>query len=90
MDRDAAGFGWFVDPTPGDDVEFAVQLDAYSLAADQDSPAALRADLLTTVMHEFGHVLGYDHADEGLMDDLLPLGTRRTSATDEVFGGYGE
>ena len=88
--RDAAGFGWFVDPTPDDDVEFAVQLDAYSLAADQDSPAALRADLLTTVMHEFGHVLGYDHADEGLMDDLLPLGARRTAATDKVFGGYGQ
>lgn len=90
VDLDAAGYGWFVDSTPGDDLEFAVQLDAYSLAAKQDSPAADRADLLTTVMHELGHVLGYDHAEEGLMDDLLPLGARRTSAIDEVFAGYGE
>ena len=23
IDRDAAGYGWFVDPTPADDLEFA-------------------------------------------------------------------
>ncbi len=34
-------------------------------------------DLLTTVMHELGHVLGHDHDEEGMMDDTLPLGTRR-------------
>ncbi len=89
IDRDAAGYGWFVDPTPGDDEEFILD-DLGSLVARQNTAADGRADLLTTVMHEFGHTLGYDHADEGLMDDLLPLGTRRTDATDEVFAGYGE
>ena len=89
IDRDAAGFGWFVDPTPGDDEEFT--LDGLgSLVARQNTAADGRADLLTTVMHELGHVLGYNHADEGLMDDLLPLGTRRTDATDKVFAGYGQ
>jgi len=42
------------------------------------SPARGRVDLLTTVMHELGHVLGLDHAEgSGLMNALLPLSTRR-------------
>ena len=89
IDRDAARFGWFVDPTLAADEEFILD-DLGSLLARKNTTADGRADLLTTVMHELGHVLGYNHADEGLMDDLLPLGTRWTSATDEVFGGYGE
>ena len=34
-------------------------------------------DLLTVVLHELGHVLGHDHTDRGVMQGLLPLGTRR-------------
>ncbi len=88
IDRDAARFGWFVDPTPAADEEFILD-DLGSLLARKNTAADGRADLLTAVMHEFGHVLGSGHADEGLMDDLLPLGTRRT-ATDEIFAWYGE
>ena len=36
-----------------------------------------RIDLLTAVMHELGHVLGFEHREEGLMWETLPLGTRR-------------
>ena len=35
-------------------------------------------------MHELGHVLGYDHEDEGLMDESLPLGTRRLPSGDPL------
>ena len=35
------------------------------------------ADLLTTVMHEMGHLLGYQHAADDLMQAVLPLGVRR-------------
>ena len=28
-------------------------------------------------MHELGHVLGHDHSDGGVMEESLPLGTRR-------------
>jgi hypothetical protein len=33
-------------------------------------------DLLTVVMHELGHLLGYDHEAEGLMAETLPPGMR--------------
>jgi hypothetical protein len=76
IDDNAAGYGWFVDPTPGDDVEFS-QSASTGLVASSGSPAANRADLLTTVMHEMGHVLGYQHAADGFMEAILPLGVRR-------------
>jgi hypothetical protein len=77
IDRDAAGYGWFVDATPSDDVEFLAS-GLSSLIAQKNSDADLRADLLTVVMHEIGHILGYsDTAADDLMDSMLPLGTRR-------------
>ena len=75
IDRTAAGYGWFVDPTPADDSEFTDSLGPYALAAPSGSPAANRVDLLTTVMHEMTHLLGYGHSDSlDLMNPTLPLG----------------
>ncbi|MCD4726563.1 MAG: hypothetical protein K8R46_02805, partial [Pirellulales bacterium] len=89
IDDDAAGYGWFVDPTPGEDEEFA-QLTSDVLSVRSGNAAEGRADLLTTVMHEMGHVLGFEHADEGLMAETLPLGVRRlpsetNNAIDQIF-----
>ena len=89
----AAGYGWFVDSTPADDSEFTDPLGPYALAAGSGSPAANRVDLLTTVMHEMSHVLGYGHSDSlDLMYPTLSLGERRSfnpsdeaSAVDQVF-----
>jgi hypothetical protein len=78
IDRDAAGYGWFVDATPHDDLEFLADASG-TLTARNGSAAKDRADLLTTVMHEMGHMLGFsDGVSDDLMDSLLPLGTRRT------------
>jgi hypothetical protein len=79
IDRDAAGYGWFLDPTPHDDSEFTA-LAGGLLAARPGTAADRRADLLTAVMHEMGHVLG--NRDESatnrdLMGAMLPLGIRR-------------
>ncbi len=79
IDRDAAGRGWFVDPTPEDDAEFTQVARSGSLVASRGSEAGDRVDLLTTVMHEMGHVLGYDDTETlDLMCRDLPLGTRRS------------
>src|SRR6185369_7400453 len=75
LDANAAGRGWFVDPTPWEDSEFAPGV--------ADSPAAGRVDLLTVLAHEMGHILGRDDDHEtdpmtgNVMADVLPLGVRR-------------
>ena len=78
VDQTAAGYGWFVDSTPADDREFADMLGPYALAARKGTAAANRVDLLTTVMHEMSHVLGYGHSDSlDLMYPTLLPGERR-------------
>jgi hypothetical protein len=82
LDRNAAGYGWFIDPTPADDAEFA--------AGVMNSPAQDHVDLLTVVTHEIGHVLGFpdDHGG-GLMDEALPVGVRRVPFSSIVFPSIG-
>ena len=72
IDIDAAGHGWFVDPTPGDNSEFTHARNAAGtdLLSDPASAAAGHIDLLTTVAHEMGHVLGLDDVPSPA-DDLM-------------------
>ena len=90
IDRDAAGYGWFVDSTPRDDLEFADVLGPNALAARNGSPAAHRVDLLTTVMHEMGHALGFDHSDTlDLMGPTLLPGVRKSLAGQSIPSAAG-
>ena len=92
IDANATGRGWFVDQSPLDDREFSSR-SANRLLARQNTAAVNRADLLTAVMHEMGHLLGNGHSkDGGLMDATLPLGTRRlfASATEAIFSAVGQ
>jgi subtilisin-like proprotein convertase family protein len=84
LDENAAGWGWFIDTTPSNDSEFVRS----GNQGEQD-----RMDLLTVVMHELGHVLGYDHDDDGVMAEMLAAGVRRAdvdhahaASVDDVFG----
>jgi hypothetical protein len=80
LDRDAAGYGWFIDFTPWESSEFALKQGEWIALS---GAAAGRIDLLTVVMHELGHVLDLadlvSPADAGdLMYETLAVGTRHT------------
>jgi hypothetical protein len=82
IDVNAAGHGWFLDPTPWDDAEFAAQLAPTHLRAEPSSAAAGRVDLLSVLSHELGHILGREDLDpvlhvHELMAAALGLGQRR-------------
>ena len=84
VDTNAAGYGWFVDPTPGQNEEYLTRPDG-SLQAKAGSDAVGRMDLLTVISHEIGHVLGYTHTDAAngqveLMDAALAAGVREVPA----------
>ena len=75
LDQDAAGNGWFVDPTPWDNSEFGDQgQSGYAVVG----PAADGIDLLTTLTHEFGHLLDLDDTRDiqDVMNYLLGTGRR--------------
>ena len=92
LDPTADGWGWFVDPTPGQDEEYASK--AGALAALPGSGAAGHVDLLTVVMHEMGHALGLPDWTTGSSNDSmaesLAVGVRRLPSPadiDAVFTG---
>jgi hypothetical protein len=80
IDSNAAGYGWFVDSTPGNDREFAQSLSADERVATPGSAAYGRIDLLTVIEHEFGHLLGYEHGTLDVMGATLVAGERITPA----------
>jgi len=82
IDDDAAGHGWYIDPTPGDDEEFSIAIAANELQSPAGSLASQGIDLLTLVMHELGHELGLDDLEAAstpheLMTENIGSGTRR-------------
>lgn len=76
VDQNAAGYGWFVDATPLDHSEFQPD-SALTLIALPESEAFGYIDLWTVIQHELGHILGYHHSDNGLMEDSLLPGVRK-------------
>jgi hypothetical protein len=76
LDDNAAGWGWFVDATPGDDSEFTTP-------GNQGEQNPM--DLLTALAHEIGHLLGQEHAEDGVMIDTLATEIRRVPSSTEVI-----
>ena len=66
IDRDAAGYGWFVD------------LESEISNPKSEIPDSQSMDLLSAVLHELGHELGFDHDDDlEAMFATLAAGRRR-------------
>jgi hypothetical protein len=91
IDINAAGWGWRLSQETRANRQ--APTDSGSRLSTLDS--RLKIDLLTTVMHELGHVAGLEDLDdpaseEDLMHAWLQPGVRRTSLAaslaDEVFG----
>jgi hypothetical protein len=89
IDDNAAGYGWFVDSTPGEDSEYDGA--GTRLTADVGGAAAGKLDLLTVLMHELGHQIGL--GDEymtskgsDLMYGYINVGERRLPAQGEATG----
>jgi hypothetical protein len=78
LDADAAGRGWFLDPTPADDLEFS--------SASGRLYAGGGVDLLSVAAHELGHLLGLADMDspDGIMSHSLEAGLRRLPTAAEV------
>ena len=83
IDRSAAGWGWFVDPTPQDNSEFSIRLLSGALAADPASAAFGRMDLLTTVSHEMANAMGFaEDYGQDVTGMTLQAGVRALPAGD--------
>ena len=79
LNTTAAGHTWFVDSTPLNDAEFSGN--GSELNAVANGAAAGKVDAMSAIMHEIGHMLGYEDAlgsGEGgpLMDGFLNAGER--------------
>ncbi|WP_278466106.1 choice-of-anchor Q domain-containing protein [Gimesia maris] len=78
IDVNAAGYGWFVDDTPDDHSEFYAT-GPYTLVSVPYATSNVlgKIDLWTVILHELGHLLGYDHDDDGAMQESLAPSERR-------------
>ena len=79
LDTDAGGYGWFIDPTPDTNEEFETVTGSDTLTAIAGGEGENGVDLLTVLLHEIGHLLGYGHDaanDDSLMAESLEPGTR--------------
>jgi Ca2+-binding RTX toxin-like protein len=89
IDSNAAGYGWFVDATPEQDEEFSGATPGLATTGQ----AQHRMDLLSALVHEFGHVLGLDDLDgevdpRQVMADELAAGMRRVLSADRVDDAF--
>jgi hypothetical protein len=86
IDRDAAGYSWFIDPTPGNNSEFGIRLSSSKFVATPGSPAYGKMDLLTIVEHEMGRPLGLQESPNasGVMAMKFQPGVRELPVASDL------
>lgn len=83
LDFNGNGLGWFVDSTPWENSEFAQSLTDSASRATTGSDAFGRYDLLTTLLHELGHLAGIIQGNPAYDQHL------QTIANTKLFVGDG-
>jgi hypothetical protein len=58
LDTNAAGYGWFIDYTPYLNEEWLPTSNPHEWQAKPGSDAEGKMDMLSVLLHEYGHVLG--------------------------------
>jgi uncharacterized repeat protein (TIGR01451 family) len=87
LDSKAAGYGWFVDPTPATDEEFTETFGSGRRVADPGSDAVRRLDLLTAVIREMLFTVSHEKkrtmtVTRGLFNEQLTAGVRALPVSD--------
>ena len=86
LDTNAAGHNWFIDSTPADNNEYLPTSDANVWIAKAGSAAEGKMDMLSVLLHEYGHALGFEHSADtsDFMSASLVAGERRLPTADEL------
>ncbi|MCL2459515.1 MAG: M10 family metallopeptidase domain-containing protein [Desulfobulbus sp.] len=87
LDTTAAGHTWYLDPTPFDNTDdYLPTADPNIWKAIPGSAADGKMDLLSVLLHEYGHVLGLQHSGDprNFMAATLQPGERRLPSAAEL------
>ncbi len=86
LDTNAAGYGWYVDPNPASNADFLPTANPDVWMAKAGSAAAGKMDMLSVLLHEYGHALGLDHSvnPNDFMAPNLQPGERRLPSSAEL------
>jgi len=86
VDDNAAGHGWYIDYTPYLNEEYLPTSNPNEWIARPGSEAEGKMDLLSVLLHEYGHVRGLDHSANGhdFMAATLAPGVRRLPSAEEL------